>query len=133
MSDALEQRIRDAYAAFGRGDVDGYLRACADDFAFQVPGQGAICGAWVGRQGLYDLAGKAMSISGGTFQEEVEDVLANDRHAIVLARHRFTRDGVSKDYRTAHVYEVRDGKLTKCFEQPRDPAAFHDAWGSSQD
>ena len=83
MSHSLEQTIRDAYAAFGRGDVDGYLRACTDNFTFNVPGRGGISGAWVGRQGLYNLASKAMSTTGGTFQEDVEDVLANDQHAIV--------------------------------------------------
>jgi ketosteroid isomerase-like protein len=72
-----------------------------------------------------------MALSGGTFAEEVEDVLTTDRHAVVLACHRFTRDGSRKEYRTAHVYEVREGKLARCFEQPRDPAAFHEAWGSS--
>ena len=79
---------------------------------------------------MSDLAVKAMSITGGTFHEEVEDVLTNDNHAVVLARHRFARDAVSKDYRTAHVYEVREGKLAQCFEQPRDPASFDDAWGA---
>ena len=131
MPHPLEQVIRDAYAAFGKGDVDGYLRACANDFAFHVPGSGGISGVWAGKQGLWDLAGRAMALSSGTFQEDVEDVLANDHHAVVLARHRFTRDGAAKDYRTAHVYEVRDGRLARCFEQPRDPATFHDAWGSS--
>ncbi|MBL8294899.1 MAG: nuclear transport factor 2 family protein [Bryobacterales bacterium] len=132
MSHPLEQIIRDAYAAFACGDVDNYLRPCADDFTFNVPGQGGISGVWAGRQGLHDLAGKAMAISAGTFHEEVEDVLANDRHAVVLARHRFTRDGASKDYRTAHVYEIREGRLARCFEQPRDSAIFHDAWGSAE-
>src|SRR4051812_13759033 len=101
-------------------------------FIFSVPGRGGISGEYVGKQGLYDLAGKAMSISGGTFHEEVEDVLANDNHAVVLARHRFMREGNQKDYRTAHTYEIREGKLARCFEQPRDPARFDDAWGSSQ-
>jgi ketosteroid isomerase-like protein len=132
MPHPLEQIIREAYAAFGRGDVEGYLRACTSDFEFHVPGYGGLSGVWAGKQGLHDLAAKAMSLSGGTFQEEVEDVLANDRHAIVLARHRFTRDGSLKEYRTAHVYEVRGGQLARCFEQPRDSASFHGAWGSSQ-
>jgi ketosteroid isomerase-like protein len=132
MSHPLEQIIREAYAAFARGDVDGYLGPCTSDFTFYVPGRSGVSGAWAGRRGLHELAAKAMAISGGTFREDIEDVLANDRHAVVLARHSFTRAGVSKDYRTAHVYEVRDGKLATCFEQPRDPAAFHDAWGSSE-
>jgi ketosteroid isomerase-like protein len=129
MAHPLEAIIRDAYAAFGRGDIDGYLGACTEDFTFHVPGHGGIAGDYAGRQGLYDLAGKAMSITGGTFHEDVEDVLANDDHAVVLARHRFTRDGALKDYRTAHVYVVRAGRLAQCFEQPRDPDSFDDAWG----
>ena len=40
---------------------------------------------------------------------------------VVLARHRFTREGRPKDYLTAHVYEIRDGKLARCFEQPPIP------------
>jgi ketosteroid isomerase-like protein len=132
MGHPLEATIRAAYDAFGRGDVDGYLQACTDDFTFNVPGRGGISGTYAGKPGLWDLAGKAMTMTGGTFNEEVEDVLANDRHAIVLARHRFTRDGSSKDYRTAHVYEIRDGKLARCYEQPREPARFDDAWGSTQ-
>jgi ketosteroid isomerase-like protein len=69
----METTIREAYAAFGRGDIDGYLRPCAEDFTFQVPNRGGIAGTYIGREGLYDLAGKAMSITGGTFCEEVEE------------------------------------------------------------
>ena len=125
----MEATIREAYAAFGRGDVDGYLRPCTEDFEFHVPRSGGIAGIFVGKDGLCDLARKAMQITGGTFHEEVEDVLANEQHAVVLARHRFVRGNSSRDYRTAHVYEIRDGKLAKCFEQPRDPASFDAAWG----
>jgi uncharacterized protein len=132
MAHPLEATIREAYEAFGRGDIDGYLSPCTDDFRFIVPGRGGISGTYVGKQGLYELGGKAMAITDGTFREEVEEVLASDEHAVVLAWHHFTRQGASKDYRTAHVYDIRDGKLTQCFEEPRDSATFHDAWGSSQ-
>ena len=131
MSHPLEQIIRNAYIAFARGEIDGYLQACGTDFTFNIPGSGGICGIWVGKKGLLDLANKAMALSASTFHEEVEDVLANDRHAVVLVRHRFSRDGSPKDYRTAHVYDVWNDRLVRCFEQPQDPGAFHDAWGSS--
>lgn len=132
MSQQTEDVIREAYAAFGRGDVDGYLRACTEDFLFYVPGTSGISGTYSGKQGVYDLAGKAMSITGGTFAEEVEDVLANESHAVVLARHRFTRDGALRDYRTAHVYEITNDRLARCYEQPRDPTIFDEAWGPFQ-
>jgi ketosteroid isomerase-like protein len=105
------------------------LAACTEDFVFNVPGRGAMAGRWSGKEGMYQLAQDVLSITGGTFQEEVEDVLANDSHAVVLARHSFTRAGEPRSYRTAHVYKVRGGKLAECWEQPRDPAAFEDAWG----
>jgi uncharacterized protein len=73
-----------------------------------------------------------MATTNGTFAEEVEDVLANDYHGIVLARHRFQRDGQPREYRTVHVYTIRDGKLAECFEHPRDQNAFDDAWGPAQ-
>jgi ketosteroid isomerase-like protein len=131
MSHPLEATIREAYVAFGRGDVDGYLQLCTTDFTFHVPGRGGICGTYTGKQGVYDLASKAMDITGGTFQEPVEDILANDQHAVVLAYHEFTRDENLCHYRTAHLYDVDQGKLSRCYEQPRDAVSFQQAWGSS--
>jgi hypothetical protein len=55
----------------------------------------------------------------------------SDNHAVVLARHRFTRANGNKDYRTAHVYDIIDGKLARCFEQPREPGVFDEAWGAA--
>jgi uncharacterized protein len=132
MAHGLEATIREAYAAFGRGDVDGYLQPCTQDFSFNIPGRGAIAGSWRGREGLYELARMAMEATGGSFREEVEDVLANDHHAVVLARHRFTRDGRSREYRTAHVYEIHNGRLARCWEQPQDLMEFDEAWGIVQ-
>ena len=132
MAHPLEAMIREAYAAFGRGDVDGYLKPCTQNFSFNIPGRGGIAGSWRGKEGLYELARTAMELTGGTFREEVEDVLANDHHAVVLARHQFTRDGQSKEYRTAHVYEIHVGKLAQCWEQPQDLSIFDDAWSIVQ-
>lgn len=133
MAHPTEATIREAYAAFGRGDLDGYFRACSEDWSFSVAGQGAIAGTYRGKQGLYELARKAMAATGGTFQEDVEDVLANDQHGIVFARHRFTRGGLQQEYRTVHVYEILNGKLFACWEHPRDQAAFDAAWGPSME
>jgi uncharacterized protein len=132
MAHPLEAKVREAYAAFARGDLDGYLRHCAGQFCFNVPGRSAVSGAFRGKEGLDQLLRRVMEMSGGTFQEEVLDVLANDQHAVVLARHRFERGGKPKEYLTAHVYDVREGKLRECWEQPRDQVQFDDAWGQSR-
>ena len=71
MTHPLEGMIREAYAAFARGDLDGYFRACSEDWNFNIAGQGAIAGTYRGKQGLYELTQKAMATTNGTFQEDV--------------------------------------------------------------
>jgi len=128
MAHPNEQLLRDAYAAFARGDLDGYWSACADDFAFNVPGASKVAGRFRGKEAFMRMIGNVMALAGGQFEEEVHDVVANDHHGVVLAIHRFPRNGQQREYRTAHVYEIRDGMLAECWEQPQDPAAFDAAW-----
>jgi ketosteroid isomerase-like protein len=97
MAHPIEGIIREAYIACARGDLDGYFGACPEDWNFNIVGQGAIAGTYRGKQGLHELAQKAVATTSGTFQEDVEDVLANDQHCIVLARHRFTRSGQQQE------------------------------------
>jgi ketosteroid isomerase-like protein len=51
--------FREAYAAFGRGDLDGYLRSCTESFNFHVAGGGAIAGTYRGNDGLYEPVRKS--------------------------------------------------------------------------
>ncbi len=128
MAHSNEALLRQGYADFARGDVEGYWRLCSDDFAFHVPGRNRMAGTYIGHDQFLAMVGKVMELTGGQFEEVVEDALANDEHGVVLVRHRFPRDGQAKEYRSAHVYSIRDGKLLECWEQPRDPAVFDDAW-----
>jgi ketosteroid isomerase-like protein len=129
MAHSNEETIRAAYASFARGDLDGYLGACTEDFTFNVPGSSRMSGRFEGRPGMLKLVENLMAITGGAFVEIVDDVLANDEHGIVLATHRLTRDGQQKEYHTAHVYNISHGKLAECWEQPQDQGVFEDAWG----
>jgi ketosteroid isomerase-like protein len=52
MAHAMEAIIREAYSAFARGDLDGYFRACSEDWNFNIAGEGAIAGVYRGKQGL---------------------------------------------------------------------------------
>jgi ketosteroid isomerase-like protein len=45
MTHSLESTVREAYTAFGRGDADGYLQSCSEDFSFNILGCGAIAGS----------------------------------------------------------------------------------------
>jgi ketosteroid isomerase-like protein len=128
MAHPNEELLRKAYADFAKGDLEGYLSACVPDFAFNVPGRSVVAGRVQGRDQFLGMVQNVMQQSGGQFQEEVEAVLANDEHGVVLAKHRFPRNGKTWEYQTAHVYRISNGKLVECWEQPRDPVAFDAAW-----
>ena len=128
MAHPNEELLRNAYATFAGGDMEGYLKDCTEDFTFHVPGCNQVSGSYRGKDEFRRLIGIVMKVTEGAFQEEVHDVLANDKHGVVLALHRFKRDGEPKEYRTAHVYHIRGGKLAECWEQPQDQQIFDDAW-----
>jgi len=65
---------------------------------------------------------------GGTFREDVLDVFANDDHGVLLLRHEFDRNG-KREYRTAHICELKAEKIAKWTEHPGSLAEFEAAWG----
>jgi ketosteroid isomerase-like protein len=107
---------------------NGYWGRCAADFTFHVPGRNQLSGSYRGHDPWFALMGKAMTLAGGQFEEIVEDVPADDIHAVVLVRHHFPRNGQPKEYRSAHVYGTRDGQVREGWEQPHGQALVDDGW-----
>jgi len=127
-----EQKLRDAYALFALGDMPGFLAGCTDDVTFHVPGPNQITrgqsSAEFTKAAFGDLVAPVMQVSAGTFSEEVVDVFANDEHGVLLLIHRLQRDGTAVEYRTAHVVQLRGGKISAWQEWPGNLAGFAAAW-----
>src|SRR5262249_10582545 len=128
MSHPNETVLRDLYAIFAKGDVPGFLEGCTDDVTFVVPGEAAVSGSFT-KPTFMELIAPVMERSGGTFQEDVLDVFANDDHGVVLLLHHFDREGEHREYRTAHIVTFRDGRIATWEEHPGSIAEFEAAWG----
>jgi len=120
--------LRDAYAAFARGDMEGYLAHCTPDITFTVPGDNKVSGVYSRAEFGPGLIAKVMNATNGTFVETVLDVFTSPRGGIVQAHHVFDSGGETREYRTYHVYDIRDGKLASFLEVPEDKDAFQRAW-----
>ena len=70
-------------------------------------------GSYKGKDEVLGLFGKLMELSGGTFQIEVQDILANDKHGVTLTIERGQRAGKAMENRAVHVWEIRDGRCTR--------------------
>ena len=86
--------VRDLFRAFRENDLATIERALADHAAWEFPGRhGQLAGRYEGRAGVLGFLMKVVSLSGGTFHLDLEDVVAGDRHAVALFRGHGTRGG----------------------------------------
>ena len=69
-----------------------------------------------------------MQISNGTFNETPLDIIANEYHGIVLLKHSLERNGKRIEYRTSHIWTMRNGKLVVWEDYPGSEAEFANAW-----
>ena len=123
-----EAVLRNAYAAFARGDLQGYLEACTPDITFRVPGRGMVAGTYSRSQFLDPFIKTVVEGTAGTFRETVSDIIANDTRGVVLTEHEFQRQGQTYRYKTAHIYRIEGGKLARFEEYPEDLYLFDEAW-----
>jgi ketosteroid isomerase-like protein len=123
------ERMRKGYDAFGRGDMD-YLRneMFADDVVFHVAGDNPLAGEYKGMDEVFGFFGRLMQESGGTFSLEIHDVLANDEHGIGLVHVTAEREGRRLDQNAAHVFHLRDGKITESWSMVEDSRAGDEFW-----
>jgi ketosteroid isomerase-like protein len=119
-----DKTLRDAYATFAKGDLDGYLAYCTDDITFTIPGKNRLTGTYTRETFGSGLIAKVMQMTNGTFTETVLDVFVSDRGGIVYAHHAFEARGRHREYRTLHLYDIRDGKLASFREIPLEMETF---------
>jgi ketosteroid isomerase-like protein len=129
MAHPNETRLRELYATFATGDLHGFLDGCIDDVTFTVPGNTPGSGVFT-KHSFVDWITGVLGQTGGTFQEHVVDVFANDEHGALLLEHEFDRAGQHRHDRTAHLCELRDGRIARWTEHPGSLREFEEAWGT---
>ncbi|MGH3536800.1 MAG: nuclear transport factor 2 family protein [Pseudonocardiaceae bacterium] len=105
--------VGSAYEAFAKGDVETVMSLLTDDIEYYVSGRSPVSGTYKGKDEVLGLFGKMMELSGGTFQVEVQDILANDKHGVALTIKRGQRASKTLESRSVHVWDIRDGKCTR--------------------
>jgi ketosteroid isomerase-like protein len=124
-----EVRLRELYATFAKGDLQGFLDGCTEDVTFTVPGNTPGSGVF-DKQTFIDWITGVLGQTAGTFREDVLDVFANDEHGILLLHHEFDRDGQHREYETAHACELSNGLISAWEERPGSLREFEEAWGT---
>ena len=122
------QRLRDGYAAFGKGDMDTVKQLWTDDVVWHVGGESPLAGDYKGQDEIIGFFGRIFEMSGGSLELEVHDILANDEHAVALVTQRGKRDGKSLEMNAVHVFNLRDGKTSEFWAFNEDDRRADEFW-----
>jgi ketosteroid isomerase-like protein len=120
MAHPNEDLTREAWAAFGRGDMDALRKFWTEDIRYHVPGRGPLAGDYEGPEQVLQMFARLFELTGGTFSAELHDVLANDEHAVALATVRAERAGKQLTDLAVQTYHIRDGKTCEVWHQNTD-------------
>jgi len=88
-------RIKDAYAAFAKGDFAVLEDFFAEDVVWHDGGRNQISGEYRGREAVFGLFGKLMELTDGSFRADLHAVLADDEHGVALSVLTASRGGRS--------------------------------------
>jgi ketosteroid isomerase-like protein len=124
MAHPNEDLVREGFAAFERGDMDALRkRFFADDVRWHVPGRSLISRDYEGPEQVIQYFARIVELTGGAFSLELQDVLANDEHAVALFTIRGERAGKQLNDNTVLTYHFRDGKVSEVWGQATDQYA----------
>jgi ketosteroid isomerase-like protein len=124
--------VRQAYEAFGRGDIPGVLDLLTDDVVWTLQGPSTIpfAGTHRGREGIaefFSLVGEALEFE----QFEPRELVAQGGTVVVLGYERSIAKATGRtlEQEWAHVYTLRNGKIATglLFEDTAAEVAAFDA------
>ena len=122
-------RMKDGYAAFAKGDFAVLDDLFADDVVWHVGGRNQLTRDYRGRDEVYGFFGRLLELTEGTFHIDLHTVFADDEHGVALVATSASRGGKSTRINEAHVYHMRDGKVTEFWDASTDAYALDELIG----
>ena len=119
---------RAGYEAFASGDLAAVSDLFSDDIVWHSGGSNVLTGDYKGKEAVLGFFGLLMQESGGSFTNEIHDMLANDEHGVALVTMSATRDGKSFEGNVVHIFHMSDGNMTEFWAIPEDQSGYDEFW-----
>ena len=120
--------IRQAFDAFANGDMATMQSLVAEDTVWHLPGRGPLAGDHYGRNAVFEMFGRLVQASEGTFNQSLHDVLASEDHVVALTYATASRGDHKYDGRDAWVFHLREGQIAEAWWRPGDLYAADEFW-----
>jgi ketosteroid isomerase-like protein len=120
--------VRRCYQAFAEDDVGALGEVLDPAVVWHEPGRSPLGGDHTGPDGLHGLVERFGTLSGGTFELDLVDVLATANRAVALHEMRASRGDKSLDMASAVEFEIHQGKITEVTVYHDDTYHFDEFW-----
>lgn len=121
--------VRALFRAFRERDLSAIRDAVSERAVWHFPGsRGRLAGSHVGHEGVFAFLAEVARLSEGSFELELDDVVANDQRAIALFRGRARRLGRELDNPTCLVIRLVEGRAVEIREFVWDLPAVDEFW-----
>src|SRR5213080_2497926 len=99
--------MRRAYEAFNRGDLNTLIELFDESAVWHLPGRSSMANDYQGRDATLAYFGQIGQETGGTFQAELQHLLADDEDRVIgIQRSRGQREGKRLDVGNCIVFEL---------------------------
>ena len=123
---AIMQR---AYDAFNKADMDTLIEIFDESIVWHLPGRSSMAKDYEGRDATLTYFGEIGEKTGGTFQAELQHLLADDDDRVVgIQRSTGERDGKRLDVGNCIVFTLEDGRVVDGCEHFHDLYAWDEFW-----
>lgn len=122
-------RIRRLFAAFGERNPAAIAAAIPEDAVWRFPGRrGKLAGEHRGRDAILRFVASVMTLTNGTFELEMHDIVGGDDYVVVLFTGHGWRNGRTLNNPTCLRIKMRDGKPSEIDEFVWDLGHVEDFW-----
>jgi ketosteroid isomerase-like protein len=117
-------RLREAYAAFGKGDLEALQAVWSPDILWYVPGNNPLAGTYEGIPAVLGFLGQALEVTGGTLRVEPQTFCAGGDLGIAVVRVTGQREGRSLDVLNAQMSRFEGDRIVEFRDTTNDPDAI---------
>ena len=122
---ANEDKVRQGYEAFGKGDMDTLRSIMTPDVTQSVPGKSRVSGDHKGVDNVLGYYGTLFELTGGTLKADLQSVKDDGADKVVAVHHLTAqRNGKSYDQNETLTFTLSGGKISRLDESHPDQSAF---------
>jgi ketosteroid isomerase-like protein len=120
--------VRRGYEAFNSGDMDTLTEIFDENAVWHLPGRSSMANDYQGREAAFAYFGRLGQQTGGTFQAELHQLLADGDRVVGIQTNTAERAGKRLGDDVSLVFQLKDGLITEGWEHHRDLYAWDEFW-----